>query len=74
MTTPESIKSAIETGLACERVEVSGDGQHFQALIVSKAFDAAVTCHRCSLHSKSQLAQQVSHETLECTSINLRKL
>ena len=38
MVTPESIKSGIEAGLACERVEVSGDGQHFQALVVSAAF------------------------------------
>jgi acid stress-induced BolA-like protein IbaG/YrbA len=38
MVTPESIKHGIETGLACERVEVIGDGQHFQALIVSDAF------------------------------------
>ena len=38
MVTPESVKSGIEAGLACERVEVSGDGQHFQALIVSAAF------------------------------------
>ena len=38
MVTPESIKSGIEAGLACERVEVAGDGQHFQALVVSVAF------------------------------------
>ena len=38
MVTPESIKSGIEAGLACERVEVMGDGQHFQAVIVSPAF------------------------------------
>jgi acid stress-induced BolA-like protein IbaG/YrbA len=38
MVTPESIKSGIESGLACERVEVIGDGQHFQAVIVSTAF------------------------------------
>ena len=38
MVTPESIKSGIEAGLACERVEVIGDGQHFQALIVSRQF------------------------------------
>ena len=35
MTTPESIKSGIESGLTCESVEVIGDGQHFQAVIVS---------------------------------------
>jgi acid stress-induced BolA-like protein IbaG/YrbA len=39
MTTPEYIKRAIEAGLACDQVEVDGDGQHFQALIVSSAFE-----------------------------------
>ena len=38
MVTPESIQSSIQAGLACERVEVVGDGQHFQALVVSTAF------------------------------------
>ena len=38
MVTPESIKQGIEAGLSCERVDVMGDGQHFQALIVSGAF------------------------------------
>ena len=38
MVTPESIQQGIEAALACERVEVVGDGQHFQALIVSSAF------------------------------------
>jgi acid stress-induced BolA-like protein IbaG/YrbA len=38
MVTPESVKRGIETGLACERVEVVGDGQHFQALVVSAEF------------------------------------
>jgi acid stress-induced BolA-like protein IbaG/YrbA len=39
MTTPDYIKRAIEAGLACELVEVDGDGQHFQAVIVSSAFE-----------------------------------
>ena len=38
MVSPESIKSGIEAGLACERVEVIGDGQHFQAVVVSVEF------------------------------------
>jgi len=38
MVTPESIKQSIQSGLACEHVEVLGDGQHFQALIVSAEF------------------------------------
>lgn len=39
MITPDDIKRAIEAGLNCDRVEVVGDGQHFQALIVSAAFE-----------------------------------
>jgi acid stress-induced BolA-like protein IbaG/YrbA len=38
MVTTQSIQTSIESGLACERVEVVGDGQHFQALVVSAAF------------------------------------
>ena len=38
MTTPEKIKSYIQDNLPCERVEVRGDGQHFEAVIVSAAF------------------------------------
>ena len=38
MVTPESVKQGIEAGLACEHCEVIGDGQHFQAVVVSSAF------------------------------------
>ena len=38
MVTPDSIKTSIEAGIACEAIDVSGDGQHFEALIVSDAF------------------------------------
>ena len=38
MVTPESVQAGIAAGLACEHLEVVGDGQHFQALIVSPAF------------------------------------
>ena len=36
--TPEQIKQYIETGLTCDRVEVAGDGHHFEAVIVSATF------------------------------------
>ena len=39
MVTPQSIKHGIEAGIVCEHVEVAGDGQHFQAVIVSAAFE-----------------------------------
>lgn len=38
MTTPEQIKTYLEQGLECELVRVAGDGQHFEAIIVSAAF------------------------------------
>ncbi|MGH8744525.1 MAG: BolA family protein [Burkholderiales bacterium] len=38
MITPEQIKNYIQGNLPCERVEVQGDGQHFEAVIVSTAF------------------------------------
>jgi len=38
MVTPDSVRAGIAAGLACEHLEVLGDGQHFQALIVSAAF------------------------------------
>ena len=37
-TTAEMIKSYLAAGLDCSRLEVEGDGAHFQALIVSTAF------------------------------------
>ena len=36
---PEQIKQLIETGLACEHVSVTGDGRHFEAVVVSNAFE-----------------------------------
>jgi len=38
-TTPELIHSYISNGLECSHLEVDGDGQHFQAVIVSPAFE-----------------------------------
>jgi len=38
MTTPENIQRYLAEGLACEHLQVEGDGRHFQATIVSAAF------------------------------------
>jgi acid stress-induced BolA-like protein IbaG/YrbA len=38
MLDPQQIEHWISTGLACESLTVDGDGQHFQAVIVSKEF------------------------------------
>lgn len=39
MVTPDNVKSYIAQGLACDHLEVSGDGQHFEAVIVSAVFE-----------------------------------
>jgi acid stress-induced BolA-like protein IbaG/YrbA len=38
MVTPDEVRSYIEKGLQCLEVRVAGDGQHFEARIVSEAF------------------------------------
>ena len=38
MVTPEQVRSYIEDSLACDHVEVVGDGHHFEAVIVSAEF------------------------------------
>ncbi|MBC7802617.1 MAG: BolA/IbaG family iron-sulfur metabolism protein [Candidatus Parcubacteria bacterium] len=53
MVTPESIKQGIETGLACESVTVIGDGQHFQAVVVSPAFEGRSRVQRHQLVYKA---------------------
>lgn len=49
MVTTESIKSAIEAGLSSDHVDVVGDGQHFQAVIVSSAFETLSRVRRHQL-------------------------
>jgi len=39
MVTPESIRQSIAAGLECKHVEVAGDGHHWEAVIVSAAFE-----------------------------------
>jgi len=38
MMHPEQIKQLILAGMPCEHLELDGDGQHFQATVVSNEF------------------------------------
>jgi acid stress-induced BolA-like protein IbaG/YrbA len=49
MVTNDSVKRGIEAGLACEHVEVAGDGEHFQAIIVSREFEGRSRVQRHQL-------------------------
>lgn len=37
--TPDDVQRFIAQGMACERLQVDGDGRHFSALIVSPEFE-----------------------------------
>ncbi len=39
LPTPDDVRNYIAAGLPCEHLEVTGDGAHFEAVIVSQAFD-----------------------------------
>ena len=39
MVTPDSIRATLASGLACEHLDVRGDGHHFEAVIVSPEFE-----------------------------------
>jgi len=49
MVSPDSIRRSIAAGIACEQVDVAGDGQHFQAVIVSSAFEGRARVARHQL-------------------------
>jgi acid stress-induced BolA-like protein IbaG/YrbA len=38
MVSPDQVREYIARGLECDELRVAGDGQHFEALIVSAAF------------------------------------
>ena len=46
---PDLIKQYIEKGLQCEHVEVTGDGRHFEALVVSTLFRGKPKVHQHQL-------------------------
>ncbi|MDR2017200.1 MAG: BolA/IbaG family iron-sulfur metabolism protein [Burkholderiales bacterium] len=53
MVTPESIRQSIVAELECDDVQVRGDGQHFEALIVTTAFEGLSRVKRHQLVYKT---------------------
>jgi acid stress-induced BolA-like protein IbaG/YrbA len=49
MTTPQSIRDAIDAAINCVHLDVRGDGQHFEALVVSPAFAGLARVRRHQL-------------------------
>ncbi|MHB1100800.1 MAG: BolA family protein [Burkholderiales bacterium] len=53
MVTPEQIRGYIAAGLPCEALQVEGDGQHFEAIIVSRDFEGKSPIQRHQLVYKA---------------------
>jgi acid stress-induced BolA-like protein IbaG/YrbA len=49
MVTPDSVKEGIRAGLECAHLEIMGDGQHFEAVIVSSKFEGKSRVQRHQL-------------------------
>ena len=47
--TPDDVRRYIAAGLACEQLQVEGDGRHFDALVVSSAFEGRSRVQRHQL-------------------------
>ena len=46
MPTPDQIRQYIADSLDCQHLHVTGDGTHFEALVVSSAFEGKRTLER----------------------------
>jgi len=46
---PDDVRRYIADGLACEELQVEGDGRHFDALVVSSAFEGKSRVQRHQL-------------------------
>ena len=53
MFDPKEIERLIGAGLTCDHLQVGGDGHHFEAVIVSPAFDGKRLIARHQLVNKA---------------------
>jgi acid stress-induced BolA-like protein IbaG/YrbA len=68
MTTPDSIRTLIASALTCETLEVRGDGHHFEALIVSPAFEGLSRVQRHQL-VYSGLGDRITRDEIHALSM-----
>lgn len=66
--TAEQLESIIRAGLACEHLEVSGDGRHWSAVIVSPAFEGLRSIAR---HQKvyAALGERIQNDEVHALSM-----
>lgn len=66
--TAEQLESIIRAGLACEHLEVNGDGRHWSAVIVSPAFEGLRSIAR---HQKvyAALGERIQNDEVHALSM-----
>ena len=69
--TSEQLQSLIAAGLDCQHLQVSGDGRHWQALIVSPAFEGLRLIQR---HQKVYATLGQRMHTDEVHALSMRTL
>ncbi|MDA8329273.1 MAG: BolA/IbaG family iron-sulfur metabolism protein [Betaproteobacteria bacterium] len=59
----ETIQTSIQQGLPCDWVRVSGDGQHFEAVVVSSSFvgKSRVACHQLVFNTLGERMREEVH-------------
>ena len=67
----EKVKALIEAGLPGAKVELTGDGRHFEAVVISKAFEgkSLIQQHRMV---KDTVKAQIQSDELHALSIKTR--
>ncbi|MDN5848856.1 MAG: BolA/IbaG family iron-sulfur metabolism protein [Nitrococcus sp.] len=65
---PQQVKELLESGFTDARVEVAGDGRHFQALVVSPDFEGAPMLKRHRM-VYAQLREHIDSEVLHAISL-----
>ena len=68
---PEKIKSLIKAGLPDAEVEVTGDGEHFDALVVSREFEGKTPVARQRI-VMATVREQIDSGELHALSIKTR--
>ena len=68
MPTPDDLRGWIAAGLECDRLEVSGDGRHFEALIVSPLFEGKRPVQRQQL-VYAALSESIANGSIHAVNI-----
>jgi acid stress-induced BolA-like protein IbaG/YrbA len=68
MISPQQVKDSIQAKFPAAQVQVSGDGQHFEAIIVSPDFEGKTKVKQHQM-VYSVLQEEISSETIHALSL-----